>query len=405
MKILKIAWNNLWRNKVRTLITVAAVVIAVLLSTIMTSMQDGTYSKMIDNVVRFYSGYIQIHQAEYWDNKTINNIYIPDDSLENAITHTPGITNSTRRLESFILISTGENTKGTALIGIDLKKEDEITGISKWVIKGKYLSPGEEGVIISENLAKHLDIKIGDTIIFMGMGYHGATAAGLMAVKGIFKYPSPQLSTVVYMDITHSQNLYSAPGMISSYILMTSDNEQAELIAQQLSQTLPKELYGVKTWDKMFPEIKQMIESDKAGGVITKLILYAIVGFGILGTIIMMMAERKRELGILLAIGMRKNKIIAMLSMEAILIGLLGVIAGFVISLPIILAFINYPIHIAGEMAKAYEQFGIEPILYFGISFDVFFTEIITVLIMTLVIALYPIYVISRMNVIKALRS
>ena len=67
---LKLAWRNLWRNRRRTLITVASIFFGVLLSTLMSSMQEGTYSSMIDNVVKFYSGYAQIHDEEYWDEKT-----------------------------------------------------------------------------------------------------------------------------------------------------------------------------------------------------------------------------------------------------------------------------------------------------------------------------------------------
>ena len=69
---IKLAWRNIWRNRRRTIITVASIFFGVLLSTFMTSMQEGTYSKMIDNVVGFYSGYIQIHHPDYWDNKTID---------------------------------------------------------------------------------------------------------------------------------------------------------------------------------------------------------------------------------------------------------------------------------------------------------------------------------------------
>jgi len=76
-----IAWRNLWRNKRRTLITVASIFFGVLLSTVMSSMQEGSYSSMIDNIVKFYSGYIQIHNEKYWENKTINNTFEADEML------------------------------------------------------------------------------------------------------------------------------------------------------------------------------------------------------------------------------------------------------------------------------------------------------------------------------------
>jgi len=103
--LLKIAWRNLWRNKRRTLITVASIFFGVLLSTFMTSMQEGTYSKMIDNVVGFYSGYIQIQNPGYWDNKTIDYTFTPGDTLNRILSGDPDITSFVARLESFSLMS------------------------------------------------------------------------------------------------------------------------------------------------------------------------------------------------------------------------------------------------------------------------------------------------------------
>lgn len=109
---LKLAWRNIWRNKRRTLITVASIFFGVLLSSFMTSMQEGTYSKMIDNVVGFYSGYIQIHQPEYWENKTIDYTFAPGDTLKKVLTEIPAITSYVPRLESFSLMSYKNNGIG-----------------------------------------------------------------------------------------------------------------------------------------------------------------------------------------------------------------------------------------------------------------------------------------------------
>ena len=140
--LLKMAWRNLWRNRRRTLITVASIFFGVLLSTFMTSMQEGTYSKMIDNVVRFYTGYIQVHHPGYWENKTIDYTFAPGDSLKQVLASDPQITSFVPRLESFTLMSYGNSTKGAALIGIDPEKEDKMTKLSNWIEEGAYLKTG-----------------------------------------------------------------------------------------------------------------------------------------------------------------------------------------------------------------------------------------------------------------------
>ena len=79
--------------------------------------------------------------------------------------------------------------------------------------------------------------------------------------------------------------------------------------------------YEIMTWDEMDPLTKNMIDADRSGAYITKGILYALVGFGIFGTVIMMMAERRKEMGIMVAIGMQKSKLSKILFYETTLIG------------------------------------------------------------------------------------
>ncbi len=399
------AWRNIWRNKKRTMITVAAVFVAVILSTFMSSMQEGTYSKMIDNVVKFYSGYIQIHHSGYWESKSINDIYEPDNELINVIKAVPEVTFYVPRLESFSLISSGENTRGGALIGIDPVREDRLTELSKWVNEGEYLTPGDDGILIAVNLAKHLNLHLGDTVILLSQGYHGASAAGLFPVRGFLKFPSPQLNNYgAYVSIEKAREFFSAPGMVTSMVLLADDYANVAKAKRHLVSNLG-EKYKAMTWDEMQPEIVQMIEGDRAGAVIMKAILYIVIGFGILGTIIMMVSERKRESGIMIAVGMQKYRLERILFYETLLIGLAGVIVGFLLSIPFIAYFVYHPIPFPSELAEAYEIFGLEPSMYFSMMPKVFVNQVLTVLIITLMISLYPVFKIANLNLVNAIRG
>ena len=218
---LKLAWRNIWRNRRRTIITVASIFFGVLLSTFMTSMQEGTYSKMIDNVVGFYSGYIQIHHPDYWDNKTIDYTFTPDDSLYQVLKDNLSVTSYVPRLESFTLMSFGNNTKGAALIGVDPEKENKMTNLSHWIEKGTYLKPGDDGILLAVNLAKNLGVDINDTLVLISQGYHGVSAAALFPVRGILKFPAPTMNNLGgYIDIKAAQNFFSVPDINLSYLFL-----------------------------------------------------------------------------------------------------------------------------------------------------------------------------------------
>ncbi|HDO27776.1 MAG TPA: ABC transporter permease, partial [Bacteroidetes bacterium] len=297
MKNLIMAWRNLWRNKRRTLITSASIFFGVIFSTVMTSMQFGSYDKIIDNVVRFYTGYMQVFTEAYNENKTINNTFELTDSLTKSIEDVPEITVFTPRLEYFALASSLNLTKAAAIIGINPKKENEVTGLKKWVKKGRYLRENDSGVLVAIDLANYLNLNVGDTIVLYGQGYHGVMAAGLFPVRGILKFPSPELNKrFIYMDLPACQNFFSADNRISYLVLMVKDHTYLPAAMRHLKKKIASP-FMVRSWAQLQPGLVSMIDADRAGGLFMKAILYMVIAFGIFATVLMMVAERKRELG------------------------------------------------------------------------------------------------------------
>lgn len=406
MNNIKIAWRNLWRNKRRTLITTASIFFGVFLAVLMSSMQEGSYSSMIDNVVKFYSGYIQVQHKDYWDKKTVNNSFENHSNLIDDVKSIKEITNHTYRLESFSLVASENITQGAVVVGIEPDEENKVTNLEKWVAEGgQYLKAGEDGVLVGKLLAQHLKIGVGDTLVIIGQGYHGVGAAGKYPVKGILELPSPTLSkTFIYMDIGLAQELYSAPNRYTSLILMIDNPQDLAAASDKLKSTIQEPL-TVMTWAEMQPELVQMIDSDRAGGVLMIGILYIVIGFGIFGTLMMLMAERKREFGVMVAVGMGKMKLLTIVLYETLFMGLLGILSGFAFSLPII-GYMSYnPIPLVGDAAQWMIDMGIEPVLAFSMMPIVFGRQAIVVSIMILIVALYPITFIRKLKVISALRG
>jgi len=405
MKNIKLAWRNLWRNSRRSMITMASIFFGVILSTLMTSLQNGSYDAMIDNVVKFYSGYAQVFTEDYDENRTINNTYELHDILITTITNIPEVTHISPRLEYFALASSEELTKGAVIIGIDPDMENDVTNVQKWVESGEYLKTGDEGVLMAKNLAEYLQMEVGDTLVLYGQGYQGVTAAGLYPVRGILNFPMPALNNqLVYIDIKACQNLFGAPGRVTSCIVMVEDHYDLPAAMYDLKNEINSPLM-VKSWDEMQPELVQMIEADRAGGIFMKVILYMVVGFGIFGTIIMMIAERTRELGVTIAVGMQKRTMSWILFIETVLTGFIGTAVGILGSIPVISYFYNNPVKLTGDAAQAMIDMGIEPYFYFSWNLPVFYNQAIVVFILTMVIGIFPIYKVAKIKVNQALRA
>jgi ABC-type lipoprotein release transport system permease subunit len=370
----------------------------------MSSMQEGSYAQYIRTVVNFYSGYIQIHDSAYWQEKVINNSLEYTADVKKLINRTPGITAFTPRLENYALASSNEITKGVMVIGILAVTENSITNLSKRISKGSYLANGDSGVVLGSELARYLKIKVGDTIVLLSQGYHGVSAAGKYPVRGLIKQPSPELDrTVVYMDIGMSQELFSAQNRLTSVVLMVKSEDDLLPVKQHLESVLGKR-FDVMDWREMNSLLMKQIESDRASSAITKGILYMIIAFGIFGTIMMMTVERRKEFGVLIAVGMQKRLLVRVLLLETIMIGLVGSLTGILVSIPVNWYFTLHPIPFTGQAAETMMQMGFDPVMEFSMAPSVFYNQALTILAITLIIGCYPVMAVYRLKVNKALK-
>ena len=405
MWILQLAWKNLWRNRNRTAITMASIFFAVLLSVLTSSLKTGIFDNLIKNVVSFYSGYVQVHKQGYWDEQVLDNSFESSEQLEAGILSDNRVTGITPRLESFALASAGLNTKGCLVVGIDPGKEDRITHLSAKLVAGHYLEANDNAVLVSEGLLKRMKLQLLDTLVLIGQGYHGATAAGKYYIKGVAKFGSPDLNDrLLYMPLSTAQTMFEAPGILTSYVLSVQDPNQVNSISTNVQQKTGKQ-YEVMSWEQMMPDIKQHIKSDTTSMQVVQLILYLLISFGIFGTLLMMMAERKFELGMLVAIGMKKRKLAFLLLTESILTVFVGCLLGILASIPLVVYLNRHPIRISGNAAKAYERFGFEAIFPTSTSSNHYITQGLFVLLIGLVLSLYPVLKVIRLNPVESMKK
>jgi ABC-type lipoprotein release transport system permease subunit len=405
MFILKLAWKNLWRNRVRSAITMAAIFFAVLLSVLTSSLKNGIFDNLINNLVGLYSGYIQIHQKGYWDDQLLDNALQTTASSEKKILSNTNVLHLSARLESFALASTGEITKGCRIIGINPPEENKITLLASKLIQGKYLEEKDNGILVAEGFLKRVKLHLNDTLILLGQGYHGSTAAGKYPIKGIVRFGLADLNdNVIYMPLLLAQDMYGAQNMATSYVLSLGRVNELDITAKAIQGSLG-DAFELMTWEEMMPDIKQHISSDTQSMLVVQAILYLLISFGIFGTLLMMMAERKYELGMLVAIGMKKARLAWLLVLESVMTVFLGCIAGIAASIPVVYYFNRYPIRITGDMAKAYEQFGFEAIFPTSLGPSNFISQGIIVLLIGLILSLYPVYTVWKLNPVEAMKK
>jgi len=402
----KLAWRNIWRNKRRTIITIVSIAFAVILSSIMRSMQLGSYERMIDNSVRFYTGYIQVHKLGYWDEQVLDNAFYPPRGLQAQIESLDGVEAAVPRLESFALASYETRSRGAMVIGIDPEKESHLTEIEKKISEGNMVGLNEPSVLMGSGLADYLNMKVGDTLVLISQGYHGVNAAGKYAVAGLVEFGLPQLTNqVVFMPLPAAQYFYGADGLLTALAVVTDQPGYVDDIREAILRDLDTTTYEVMDWRTMMPELIQGIEIDNISGIIMLLLLYLVIGFGMFGTFLMMTKERLYEFGVMLSVGMHRSKLQLLIFAEIVMLATLAVLTGFTLSLPVINYFSQNPISLPEEYKTAFEKFDIEPIYAFSNEPIVFTSQAWVVFFMALVLSAYPLYKIWKIDPVTAMRE
>jgi ABC-type lipoprotein release transport system permease subunit len=471
MNDFQLAWKNLWRNRRRTLITAASVFFAVFFTLIMRSFQLGAYDALFRNVIESYTGYLQLQHRDYFDESVIDNSFEFDQSLFLKLNSDPNVKTVVPRLESFALAAAGSRTQGVIVLGIDPEGEDKVTETRKKLVKYKlspeailalknenipyrtkelldvfanesyssegrlmldlniddedtaallpvlrkhasfkneYLSAEEKGVaMIGDGLSDYLKAGVGDTIVLLGQGYHGTSAAGKYVVKGIVRLPAPDIDNiVVYLPISVTQELYATPGMVTSAVIRLNNNDDESVVqtGNRLKQILNEPL-TIRTWHEMNALLINQMEADNRSGMIMIGILYLVIAFGVFGTVLMMMAERKREFGMLVSIGMQRGKLAKVVSFEMLLIGFLGLAAGIIASLPIVFYGNAHPLKFTGDMGRMYSDYGFDPVMPTMLPDTYYFSQVLIVTLILIIAISFCTRKIFRINVINALRA
>lgn len=402
----RLAWRNIWRQKRRTLITAAAIASAMLLCLFMRSMQEGSYSNNLDKATRFYSGHLQLQHPEFAENHSIDKLLPADTDFKERIGRIEGVAQVVPRIESMALGAVGDKSKGVVVMGVAPEQEEAYSGLAERIREGRYFSSDhEQAVLVGGHLATYFGIHPGDQLTLYGQGYHGNTAAGIFTVAGIVNFPIKQLdSRIVYLPLRTAQDFYVCGNRVTAWILHGKDVHHIDTMQKSAASIMGPRV-RVRNWADISPELAQQIDMDRVSGQFLVFILYGIVGFGLFATVVMMTLERQREFAVMLATGMTRIKLQALLLLESLLIAVTGILAGILVSVPVLWWFYHHPIPLSGELAVMMVEMGWEPVLPFAMEPQLFALHTLVILGILALCSLYPVLRIGRMQVMQALRG
>ncbi|SDJ68018.1 ABC-type transport system, involved in lipoprotein release, permease component [Ferrimonas sediminum] len=402
--LVTLAWRNLWRQKRRTLLTAAALALALLLSLATRSLQEGTYANNIDNAARFSTGLVQLQHPDFKESRSIDDLLPGTAAFIGPARAIDGISHILPRLESFALAAGASRSKGVMVMGVQPLAEARYANVDRRLTLGHYLSEDDQGVLIGEGLARYLSLSVGDELVLYGQGYHGQTAAGLFPIRGVLSFPMAGVDNqLVYMPLPLAQQLYGCEGLVSNWVLHTHTLAQLPTATQALRHRYPDA--AVWDWQALSPEMAQQIQMDRAGGLFMMYLLYGVVGFGLFATLVMMILERQREFGVMLATGMVRRQLLLLIIIESGLLALVGVVLGLAIAAPLLAWFAYHPLTLTGEAARMVMEMGWDPLMPVLLSPQLVINQILIVLGLLGLCLAYPLWRLYRLNLVQALKG
>ncbi|MBZ0184390.1 MAG: ABC transporter permease [Melioribacteraceae bacterium] len=404
--ILKLAWRNIWRNKRRSILTLLAVTFAVIASIAMRGIQEGTYELNIKNAVEMFSGYLQIQEKGYLNNPSLAKSFKPTEDLKSTLSNVHGIKAYSTRINADGLISFKDNSLGCAIFGLNPQSSQETSRIFSKLNEGRFFTELESyEIVIGYKLLKNLKADIGDEIVILAQGFDGSLGNMKFKIVGTTKMGMQDFDAMsVFMDTKSAQELLSLYGRITALAIDINSFDDLYDIKEEIKANLKNEELVVLDWKELMPDFEQSIQLDNISGIFFLAILFVIVAFGILNTVLMSVTERFKEFGISLSIGMSNYKLVLVVLLETLFITIIGLILGNIIGFGINLYIFNNPIQFGSEYAWMYEEYGFLPRIEASLKFSVFFNSSISILIASVVAAVYPIIKVIRLEPLKGIR-
>jgi ABC-type lipoprotein release transport system permease subunit len=327
--VLTLSWRNLWRNSRRTGIMLGAIAVGVWAMIFMTALMRGMVDDMLNQGIRNLPGHIQVqHPAFLDDPSVVNSIAEPDSEFRASLDRLGAVRWSTR-IKVPAVIASERETRGINLIGIEPAAEADISGLPALMDTGRFLeSDQDQGLIVGARLAERLETRLGKRVVIMSQDPANNIRERGFRIVGIYRAKLPELEEFnVYAARDTLQQLLHIEGRVSQIIVVGDDYRDIEPLYQRLRQLLPATLEA-RAWYQIDSYLAAMFKMMDGFVLVWIIIIFLALSFGLVNTLVMAIFERVREIGLILALGMRPGLIVYQILLESLLLLLIGLAIG-----------------------------------------------------------------------------
>ncbi len=400
--LLMLAWRNLWRNHRRTFIMLAAISIGVWAMIFMTALTQGMVNDMIRDGVSALPGHVQAHHPDYRDDPNITNLIPISDTELTARLEGAGFDGWATRIKVPAVVTSERESRGVMLLGIDPERERGLTFIDENDIDGRFLEDvADGGIVIGRELAETLETEVGKRIVLMSQDPGNDIADRGFRVVGLFGADLPAYEEgFVFAGKETIQRLLGVGDYVSEAIVMGDDYRDVSDELERM-QALFDDSVVVEPWMELDSYLSTTLEVMDGFVLIWVIVIFLALSFGLVNTLVMAVFERVREIGLMLALGMKPSSILGQIIIESMLLLVFGLAIGNALAWATITP-LKGGIDIS-IVAEGMQMMGVGAVLYPHLRVEDVVLANVVVLILGFLASLSPAWRASRYQPIEAI--
>ena len=400
--IFTLAWRNLWRNHRRTIIMLAAISIGAWAMIFMTSLMRGMVNDMLRDGISALPGHVQVHHPDYRHDPSVNNLVARTSSEISASLAAAGIDRFAARVRVPAIISSERESRGVTLLGVEPAEERSIAAVGTAIAEGRALeSAADSGIVIGRELADKLETEVGKRVVIMSQDPDNDVADRGYRVVGLFEANlAAQEEMFVFAGRATVQKMLRIDDRVSEVAILGDDYRVVEPILETVRATIDDQ-DEILPWTELDSYLGTMLGVMDGFVLVWVVVIFLALSFGLVNTLVMAVFERVREIGLMLALGMRPSSILGQIIIESLLLLALGLAIGNALAYATVVP-LKDGIDIS-IVAEGMEWFGASSMLYPELeSQDVIMANVV-VLVLGFLASLSPAWRASRYEPVEAI--
>lgn len=395
---------NMFRQKRRTILTLVVIAFGMAMFVAFTGLIRGLQDKQKENLIGFDTAHLKIRNGQFDESRPYStDHFLSDTGRIGSVLKTKNyVVAWTERISFLAEMDNGIDSLPVAVVGVDPVTDPKVFSLTNFFVRGG-MKPG--GLVVGNLLASDMKIGMGDTVYLTFRNEQGVVDSIEFSVTGIVQAAEPQVnSSTAFISLADAQKGMNTR-MVSEIAVVTKDIRRVDEYKKDLEASLPSD--RVDTWKKLGEYFLKFAQADAAGAYFFVFFMAIIAAVGVINTILLSVYEKRKEIGILKALGMTDRQVEFLFLLEGFWIGLWGCVIGLLIGSAINVYFGIYGIDFTVATANSRANIGYDVMGIIKTKWDIpaIVTGFITGVLISCASSYYPAKKASRVSSAENLRT